>query len=137
VDPIDEKLSRRPDFQGGRPIVLADGQEWSFPCPTIEFAPRRQADGSVKVTLSTAYGAEFDRLVDAVSGEKTMGEEAQALFSLAIDLLDRNYALSPDQLFVLLRYPQDGMWSETALGQIFDVAVGRGPKPTPAGSSSA
>jgi hypothetical protein len=36
---IDEESHRLPNFLGGEPIVLADGQEWQFPKPMLEFCP--------------------------------------------------------------------------------------------------
>jgi hypothetical protein len=140
--PLDEKALRRPEFQEGVPVTLSDGQAWHFPRPVLAgFGFTRGADGRTRLVRSFDAPDGFDRLVDAFVNAEGPSEEAVALADLAYDLLSRNYSLSFADCRPLLRLAaagdpgaagSDAMWSEIA-----DVAMGRGPKPTPAGSAPA
>ena len=134
---FDEPALRGSGFQPGPGVVLADGQAWQIPCPMFDLIPRFAPDGGVGYESVTTFGQGFDELVDAVQNAETIAEEATSLFRLAIDLLGRNYQLGPDQFRALLVYPGDGNWVQTPLGDIYRVAIGTAPKPTPDGSGSA
>lgn len=131
---IDEASRRRPGASGV-PVMLGDGKEWLLPRPVLGFAPEFGEDGSVRFGEKPvrSFGPAYDALVDAFVETDDGVAEANALLALAVDLLRRNYTVSPADLVVLLpRWFGDEanaeMWREIA-----GVALGRAPKPTPAG----
>ena len=88
--PLDaERVSRRPGFSEGWRVRLADGQYWTLPLRKLD-----QAD------------LKYDALVAAVHQAEDRREALFAGHVLTIFLLDRNYALQPDDLSVLLTFPQ-------------------------------
>ena len=87
---LDEGNVRRPDFRGGRPIRLADGQEWRLPGPReLAHATGRDRD-DVVATLSMIAEAEDET------------ERLRAELALAIQLLSLNYDLIPGDYSPLL-----------------------------------
>lgn len=137
MDLLDEKSLRRPGFDPGRAVKLEDGQLWSIPCPLIEWAPDFDLAGEVQLASMTTFGPEFDQLIADVENAELKGDEARALFRLARNLLDRNYDLRPEHYRTLLRYQTDSQLGVvSSLGEIYGIARGIAPKPTPAGSDS-
>lgn len=130
---LDENRLRRPEFLEGVPIPLADGQTWHFPRPTIDVVPEVRADGAVKLASRPSFGPGYDDLIDAFHQASTPAEQLRALFTLAIDLLSRNYNLEPGHYPQLLRFRGGDRECETTWQQIVDVALGRGPKACPVG----
>ena len=123
-----EESFRRPDFQGGRPVQLADGQSWYIPLPILESRPLLLESRDDRVEALTTFGPEFDRLVAACQETETAPEEARVLLELAVDLLGRNYDLSLDQYRALLQYGvQDRDHNEPLLA-IHRIATGTGPR---------
>ena len=130
-----ESDCRRPAFADGVPIVLADGQPWTFPRPLLGLFPERGDDGALRFGEKARFnfGRDYDGLVDELLAADDGKAEATALLQLAADLLSRNYAVPADGLCSLLPRligcdRNAEMWREIA-----DVALGRGPKPTPVG----
>ena len=105
---LDEKALRRPEFSGGVPIRLFDGQEWTFPTPIVEaFVPRRDANGKTRQALSFDWGAEYDDLIEMFVSAEYVRDEAVALYDLAFDLLRRNYNVTfNDMRHVLKRFKE-------------------------------
>ena len=105
---LDEKALRRPEFSGGVPIRLFDGQEWHFPTPIVEaFVPRRGPDGKTRQALSFDWGPGYDDLVEAFVSAEYVRDEAVALYDLGFDLLRRNYAVTFDDMrHVLKRFKE-------------------------------
>jgi hypothetical protein len=102
---LDELALRRPDFLGGIPIRLADGQTWMFPVPV---RPNADPVGSLAETESVIalFGPEYLHTLRAVMEAQDEAERMMAELALAIDLLSRNYRLSPEMFRELLEGPQ-------------------------------
>jgi hypothetical protein len=94
--PSAEHLSRRGDFQPGRAIELADGQEWTFPSP----------DGGSRIAFDCA-DEEYHGLIRAVAEAENHHERLLAELALAIFLLRLNYDLGSEDLEFLLTFPPD------------------------------
>lgn len=123
---IDESALRRTEFRAGQAVELADGQSWSIPCPTVDYVPTFGPEGQVGVELVSSFGPLFDRKVQILRDADTTADEAVAFFNLAVDLLDRNYDLGPDHYRTLLRYRPGDQERNRPLGEIFQIAIGRG-----------
>jgi hypothetical protein len=96
---LDETALRRPDFHPGSPILLADGQRWTFPARTAltrgRSLNRDEPDG-----LVADYAATVAAVREASLGTRRLRTE----LALAIFLLCLNYDLTRDDLFALLCY---------------------------------
>ena len=117
------------------PIKLGDGNEWLFPKPKVGLSAEVAPDGRLRFAdkKSRSFGPAYDELVDAFLESEDGVTEAEALLALAVDLLKRNYDLTPAEFAALLpRWFDDDenkeMWAEIA-----NVALGKSPKPTPVG----
>jgi hypothetical protein len=89
-----EDLTRRCNFQPGRAIRLADGQEWVFPCP---------ASGSDR-----AFGhadEEYHGLLRAIREAADERERLLCELAIAIFLLRLNYTLTAEDLEFLFTFP--------------------------------
>lgn len=122
-----ESECRRPDFLGGRPIVLGDGQAWFIPTPMLASQADLDRNGWDHETLM-AFGPEFDRLVAAVRGAESEEEEGRASLALAVDLLRRNYDIPPDHFGRLLAYVVGESDPNQPLLEIFYIAIGQAPR---------
>ncbi len=88
-----ENVARRRDFQAGRAIQLADGQEWTFPSP-------RDGSGLVLGCADDEYYGLIRALVEAENEhERLLAELAMAIFLLLL-----NYDLAPEDLEFLLTF---------------------------------
>jgi hypothetical protein len=141
---IDEQALRKPGFQGGEPIALADGQSYYFPKPVLEFAPKFGGAGFTASGIVTSLGPEFDRLTeayDAACEASRSGDTEHAgprpldvTMGLAIHMLRLNYDLADDQLALLLRWRPDNEESDLRWSGIMNVARGLdAPKTQPVG----
>lgn len=116
--PLSESARRRPDFAGGIPVKLENGEEWAFPRPLIAIRPDFTG---VKPSLTT-WGAEFDDLV-AIPTE-TLMDVAQKWFRIARLMLRRNYILDDKDLQILFEYRPADDENQLAWGTIMNVAYG-------------
>jgi hypothetical protein len=90
-----EDIHRRPGFQSGRSIRLADGQEWVFPAPvTRGTGDAEDAD----IAADSSYLA----LLRALEEAEDRAELRRAELALTIHLLGRNYDLGPEDYQRLL-----------------------------------
>jgi hypothetical protein len=146
VDALDEVALRRPDFQGGEPIEMADGQAWTIPKPLLEFVPKFADDGTITAGIATSLGPVFDRLMEdydracqaaqVEAGEVPDGPRPlDLLMRLAAYMLRLNYNLEPASLGVLLRWRPDDEATADRWGSIMNVARGIAPKPRAGGSA--
>ena len=130
--PAAESDCRRPTFEAGVPIVLADGQVWHFPRPGFELFPVVGPDGRVaEIGRAATFGAEFEDLLESFYQDNV--DRLRVMFDLAVDLLGRNYALSAADYRRLLRFRRGDPGREAMWRQILDVAEGIGPKASPVG----
>ena len=132
---LDESALRRPDFRGGSPVTMADGQEWFLPRPRILWQADDSEAGVSHAWDVSDYEDRLKAIDEAETGILRRGAEAK-LFAMLLRLnytLDTaslgrvlQFSLDPEQ--VRLRAVYDDLWA--ALGGE-DV-----PKPTPDGSDS-
>lgn len=142
----DEGALRRPGFQGGTPVVLADGQTWYVPDPVVTPVPdgyrfARGADGVTRLRAARAtpgdedYGALLDRYVEGERYE----DQVVALADLAYHLLARNYDLAfEDTREIFARYFDPDPRADdnqAAWDAIAEVALGTAPKLSAGGSA--
>jgi len=134
---LDEVALRAPGFTPGVPIRLADGQEWSFPKPVVKLCPVLDDDGAVSIGGVPSFGPDYDDLVEAWYASHSLGppDQIKAMFALGVDLLKRNYTLTPADLRRLLRFHGADAADQQTWEQIADVATGKSPKPSPAGGA--
>lgn len=123
---FDEKSLRRPEFQPGQAVVLRGGQAWNIPCPEVWLVPSFGPEGNIEVARASSFGPEFDLKLDAFQVAETINEEAAAMLGLAVDLLGRNYDLTPDHYRALLRYRVGDEDANRPLAEIGLIALGRG-----------
>jgi len=134
---LDETALRRPEFAGGVPVQLGDGQVWTLPKPGLMLRPEFGPDGRPTFgKFRPAWGEDYEAKVDAFLEASDGFDQIVALLVLAVDLLERNYALDDGAIGQLLPRiigdeANDAMWEA-----VRDVALGVGPKPTPAGSAA-
>lgn len=136
---LDEAALRRPEFTEGEPIVLGDGQEWSFPRPILEVYPTPGDDGVYRFegVRRRIFGPDFERKLEAFAATagKSYRDQLGALVQVAVDLLGRNYDLKPEDYGVMLPWrprddANDAMW-----GSIAEVVGGFAPKADAVGSA--
>jgi hypothetical protein len=133
---LDEAAKRCSTFVEGVPVVLADGQAWHFPKPTIDLFPAIGPDGKVTdLAGKPSFGPEYDDLMDAFHQAATPADQLKALFALAVDLLGRNYDFSPTDYERLLRYRAGDPACESTWQKVVDVALGIAPKASPVGGA--
>src|SRR5690242_7891870 len=78
-----ESVHRRPDFLGGLPVRLADGQDWAFAGPR----ELSRADESLR--------GEVHGLLGAIAWAEDEADRLRGELALAIALLAANYDLAP------------------------------------------
>jgi hypothetical protein len=134
---LDEADRRLPTFREGVPILLADGQSWHFPRPTIELFPTFDADGQVAdFDGRPSFGPDYDDKLESFYAAEKGPSELKALMVLAVDLLGRNYRLGPIDFARLIRYRKEDEANRKMWQAIADTAQGNGPKPSPVGDAS-
>jgi hypothetical protein len=132
----DEQAVRKPEFTEGIKIILADGKAWHFPKPQAIGFIFVRVDGKTKLKRGFGWGEPYEKLVDAYVVSTTVSEEAVALFDLALYLLERNYAITFDDLRHLLHKARSDEPEETRAANeamwrtISDVALGNSPQPS-------
>lgn len=150
---ISEQECRREDWIEGVPILLENDEEWQFPKPVMqlrlslgggqvghEFVP---ASTDTNRRFSQAYFDEMDAFRETivnlpapdepVEGERVTGLDLTKMgFSLAANLLRRNYTLTDDEVAELLQGPVGDPRTDMMWVAIRDVALGIAPKAAPA-----
>lgn len=110
---LDERDCRRPDWIGGKPIRLSDGQDWLM--PPVDFTwvkPGMNPDGRwYGMEPHPNPGDDVMRLLCEIA-HISPGPDAEPLmrakfFALASALLLKNYSLSADDLRELLPFHPD------------------------------
>lgn len=98
---IDEASRRWDDFQGGRPVLLPDGQTWWFFEPeAIVGGPgwNFKAAPDLNVALSVAFGKILAKIDRAGNDE----ERACGALEAAWFLLARNYSVTPEEFEAIM-----------------------------------
>jgi hypothetical protein len=129
VPQIDEKQRRRPDFRGGVPVRMADGQDWTLPRPRVRFVPDDGPEG-FRVYL-TGPGDDYADLLAATDAPPDVGGMIRADMALARRLVTTNYDLTGDELVAIVQLGYDSENDPDGLAirlAILDVAHGRDPK---------
>jgi hypothetical protein len=135
-DRLDEQARRRPDFRGGVPVTLADGQEWYLPRPRKLFVAD---DSEAGFRLRWDLGDEYGRLFEAARSIATFEDMVRAEFALAKYLLRLNYDLDAAALGRLLVFdyaddPDPAL--ERLRAELIEVTSGRAPAPKPGPATS-
>jgi hypothetical protein len=134
---IDERSRRKSGFIDGLPVVLGDGQEWTFPLPRLRLTPQRDGD-RYKVRVGRAGLANYERWVEVLTGSLPLPPEA--MWDLRMDaaatLLSLNYELDESELEELLVWEAGDPASEERWAQIDRAILGLRPKASSATSSS-
>jgi hypothetical protein len=134
---LDEASFRRPDFEDGTPIRLADGQEWIFPRPYIRFVPAEGEGGTLAFGgRRRTLGPAFDRFFGAMIESDDETTQATAALNLAATMLLHNYDLDIGHIQTLLAYDPDSDESAAVWERIVDVAMGTSPKASAVGSDA-
>ena len=130
---LDEVALRKPGFQAGHRVKLADGQEWAFPKPRLVFKPTI-VDGKVDYDGGPSFGPEFDDKLEVLLGvrEATPVERLRTKFEMAVRLLGSNYDLKPEDFGELLVLEMGDAASDDRWESLERVMVGAAPKPSPA-----
>jgi hypothetical protein len=130
--PLDEFRLRKPEFSAGVRVVLADGQEWTFPKPKLRFTPK-VVGGHVEIAGGPSFGPEFDDKLDVLFGvtDADPTERLRIKFELAVRLLAANYNLEPEH-FAELIVLEPGDPASERWERLCDAIMGIAPKPSPA-----
>ena len=100
AQPCDEPTLRRPDWQEGVAIVLANGQSWAFRRPRIQ-AALKVIDGRIQLRSHfPQYADELQALLDSTEP----AADFPLIGHMALILLSENYDLANEhipQLFVV------------------------------------
>jgi hypothetical protein len=130
---LDEKALRKPGFQEGTKVTLADGQDWVFPKPRIRFTPRI-VGGKVEINGGPSFGPELDNQLDILFGvaEADPAERLRVKFEIAVRLLAANYDLKPTDFARLIVLEPGDPASDERWDQLSSAIMGIAPKPSPA-----
>jgi hypothetical protein len=102
---ISETDLRKPNFWGGLPIRLGDGQAWAF------VGPRELAE------VGEAFRVEVVMLLLEIAEAEDAADRMRGELALAIHLLSLNYDLSPGDLWRLLaEVYQEARYAELQAG---------------------
>ncbi len=139
---LDEQALRRPGFEEGTAVTLADGQDWQLARPRVRLCPAANDQGW-KTVLTRPDGGVFAGLMDAydnLSEEATVGEVARLELGLGKALLTANYELDDEQVGSLIQFaynakddPEGTACREAVMGVIFGYGA---PKPSAVGDDS-
>lgn len=139
-----ERECRRPDFEDGTPVAMADGKDWQLVKPRVRrvFAGNdrgfktvfNRADGGVFAALMAAYEAVQE------NEDALVSEYAKVELALGRYLLVANYDLSDDEVGDLLQFsysekddPEGWAIREAVMGVVFGYGA---PKRSAAGDAS-
>ncbi len=134
-----EDERRRDDWIKGRYVRLEDGTEWSIPLPRIEYRlSLSDRDSLTPVEQTTEsnrkFGDRFFKLqgkfIEFVnSGDRhTTFDMAHAILPIAIDLIQRNYKVTEDEILSLLTFTPGDDNNEEMFVTLANIALGVGPK---------
>ena len=134
---LNELELRRPTFLGGRPVTLADGQEWTVPVPEIRLTRDRSSSDGFRLTFGFGGVADeaftdLQRQYDEATGTARLKAE-MGMFDYALSL---NYDLADDDAATLLSFPVGAGSTDTTREAIHEALSGANvPKPTSDGST--
>ncbi len=130
---LDEKALRKPTWQDGHKVTMADGQEWTFPKPRIRFRPKVAADGRVDIRGGPSFGSEYDDQIDVLFGavEVDPVERLRVKFEVIVRLLLSNYDLAPADFAELIVLEPGDPASDERWDELSRLLLGDTPKPSP------
>jgi hypothetical protein len=108
---IDNRLCQRAGFQKGKPIRLADGQEWIFPDP-------EGAQGPFRSTEHDQYLGLIEALLDA----EDIWDRRRSELAFAIHLISQNYHLGAAELQLLFTFLENSPELAEAQAAFADLA---------------
>ena len=135
---LNEQALRRPEFEDGAPVTLADGQEWRLPRPRVRLVPD-ESDMGFKVRVACpGDNGRFQELMDALDAATDGVDLMRAELAVGRHLLCLNYDLTPAQVADLLQfsYRDDDPEGMAIREAVMGVAFGNGPKRSDAGTES-
>jgi len=92
---VDNRLCQRAGFREGKPIRLADGQEWVFPNP-----------GGNQEPVRTAAHDQYLGLIESLLDADDIWDRRRSELAFAIHLICQNYHLGAADLQVLFTFPE-------------------------------
>src|SRR4051794_18267454 len=101
---LDEMSMRKPEFTSGVPVVLGDGQEWTFALPRLRLSPCITSDGTISVSVNRSGLPRYEHWVRVITGavQLPIDEYWVVRMQAAATLLLANYAIAGDELAILL-----------------------------------
>jgi hypothetical protein len=133
MDRIDEQSRRKPGFSPGVAVVMADGQEWTFPPPRLRLSPVRSGDGFA-VAVNRVGLPDYARWEAVLCSEAQVPPEEywSVRMTAPATLLLANYELIDEELGSLLVWEAGDPASEERWDRIDEAILGVVPKPAPA-----
>jgi hypothetical protein len=134
---LDERSRRKPGFTPGVAVVLADGQEWTFPLPRLRVTPRRDGD-RYAARVGRVGLPDYEHWAEVLTGSVMLPpeEEWAVRMGAAATMLEQNYELSEAELEELLVWEADDPESDARWDAIERAILGIRPKASSATSSS-
>jgi hypothetical protein len=129
---------RKEGFTEGNKVVLADGQEWTFPKPRLRFIPHRGVDGKIGLGAEPTFDQEYRELFVALIGaDKDSAFEVWSLrIQIACHLLLANYELSDVELADLMPVIFDDEQNMEMWANLSPICLSTPPKPSTDGSNA-
>lgn len=122
MTPIDERSRRLSDEPRGEPIVLPDGQTWTFFEPDVLApgdapVPRWTFGAEVAPGLDAALASAFDRVLAKIARARSEVDSRAAMLESAWFCLARNYEVSRDEFEAILLAPPPSGFDLAAMGE--------------------
>lgn len=135
---LSEVERRKEGFTEGNKVVLADGQEWTFPKPRLRFFPYRGDDGKIGLGAAGTFDEEYRKLfVEFTEVDKDEPYQVWTLrIQIACHLLLANYDLSDVELADLMPVIFDDESNMSMWGTLSPTLLSQPPKPSTDGSNT-
>lgn len=95
-----ERKLRRPEFAGGSPVLLPDGQAWWFCEPTFDLSgdlPVWRFGSGITEDENSALSDMFSSAVENLAKAEDNAGRIRAITRLSFIMLYRNYRISPER----------------------------------------
>lgn len=135
---LSEIERRKECFTEGNKVVLANGQEWTFPKPRLRFIPHRGVDGKLGLGAVPTFDQEYRTLFTAlIEVDKDKDFEVWSLrIQIACHLLLANYDLPDADLAELMPVIFDDESNMEMWANLSPICLSTPPKPLTDGSNT-